>query len=930
MRLLARIPGGEVELSGGLTLDGKQFDGRLKIEGDRLDQFVSSLGSVSGSSGNLSGQPTAFVLDARLQRRGVTGSLVSRKLQVGQSQGAIQTSLTFGDKMHLAGKVTLSRLALAEWLDVRFSAPQTAAGTGKTATTPLAADLEMAIGSVDWNGETIQRIDASVRARDGVIDMYRFQALLPGGGGLRASARYRKGHTEGSYSLKGGNGRPLLGWFGLPVENFSAERFAVVQLVGDFSSRGTVWNASVKDGKLDTTGFSLEASGDTAGPAGTPIVAKLRVDALDLDRYMPTGKRDKPAATSDKAMMPAVQLGLSAGQLVYRQQVFAGIQADMSLSGKGVKFDGTSARAFGQGKLEMHGAITDIQALTGLDITATATKVSGRQLARMASVPQANVPRRLQGALDAEVAIKGGESGGYDLALQAAMPEGGTFTALGKMTLKEAGGPDIDLQGVLRDRVAAPWARDVKFAMDKAAGGIDLIYSISRAGGKDRFKASGTVADGRLVMDGAGSGGASQIRIRYDRDSLQGISDQLSRQLGAKTVAEPLAMKGVIAVSADEVRFSDMDIALGDTRLTGMLGQQNTGLVDGQLVLTGLVWDGGPEDDTASQLWSDEPFDFGILADQRGRISLKLEKSRLYGQRLDATTIYIGLDEGTINLRADEASLNDAPMQMQAQVRTQKGLGLDAQADIASLDLKALMKSLAGIAPVSGTGKVKLALQGEGRSPKAFVASLDGSLHSSGRAGSLDFINVLALANKVRSARSGRDIIAGIGQSMAGGITSYANLDIAIDIRDGMADMTGFDAVGNWGKLSLAGVTNLVAFTTDLKGQLQLDSPPDAPPVPVRYRGALAGPKASWKTDILQNFVMSGISRRLRSDLFKQAKKQQEDGQATQSPGEAATSTALGFIRLIQKKRAEEAARKKAEAEAAAAKKKQDEEAGGK
>eukprot|EP00657_Telonema_sp_P-1_P010444 TRINITY_DN488_c0_g1_i3.p1 TRINITY_DN488_c0_g1~~TRINITY_DN488_c0_g1_i3.p1 ORF type:complete len:168 (+),score=44.99 TRINITY_DN488_c0_g1_i3:173-676(+) len=123
-------------------------------------------------------------------------------------------------------------------------------------------------------------------------------------------------------------------------------------------------------------------------------------------------------------------------------------------------------------------------------------------------------------------------------------------------------------------------------------------------------------------------------------------------------------------------------------------------------------------------------------------------------------------------------------------------------------------------------------------------------------------------------------------------------------IRDsdgGVALVETLSASGPWGALSLDGQVNFSESLMDLKGQLNLTSPQDAPVIPVKYSGSLNNPSTNWTSRALESFVIAGIERRIRTSLFKeQENREATTGEAANNPAGEVFSRAFGFLNNLK------------------------------
>jgi hypothetical protein len=104
----------------------------------------------------------------------------------------------------------------------------------------------------------------------------------------------------------------------------------------------------------------------------------------------------------------------------------------------------------------------------------------------------------------------------------------------------------------------------------------------------------------------------------------------------------------------------------------------------------------------------------------------------------------------------------------------------------------------------------------------------------------------------------------------------------------------------------------------DVKGALALANPVDAPVIPVNYRGSLNAPAGNWQSRALERFVLAGIERRLRSNIFKGFEQTAKTNPQAKpkSAGSAVFESAFGLLSQLQKKQQQKKAeqeKKKAE-----------------
>jgi hypothetical protein len=281
--------------------------------------------------------------------------------------------------------------------------------------------------------------------------------------------------------------------------------------------------------------------------------------------------------------------------------------------------------------------------------------------------------------------------------------------------------------------------------------GLDPIITVGQGPGELTLNAKGPArgemrVDGRLTAGGLEASAKGSARVFADnpaatlRVSVARADAAPLRGIGGTREPLPVTFAGRMALSAQDLRLSDVDASVGETTLRGQLamtlgslhrveGEVEADTVAGPGLIAAVIGMPAPADSHgAAWAWAEDPFGDGAFGNFAGKLALKLRRVELM-PRLTAREFHATLRLGRNELAFDDMAGVVAGGRLSGTLSFHAGDdGLTAHGKIALAGVEAasLLRAQAR-PPVTGSLGVSLDVQGAGLSPVALIGSLHGS-----------------------------------------------------------------------------------------------------------------------------------------------------------------------------------------------------------
>ncbi len=952
--LSGRFPSGPFEVDGRIVHQGQSLDistrrqpllrrdgssFRLVIDGEGLSLETSGREEADGTLSmrfqlSADSAPTVFrhldpghqaevppiplAVDLSLSGTAPNYDVTVRLLQVGRSQGRFTGRLTGGlddsQAVDLSGALALGVLDIGELRQFEPYLFSTAEGQQDgSGTAALTATLDVTAEQISLQAQSeaamAQQLEAQLELFRTGARLNEFQALLPGASRLALRgqiADFSAPVFAGDAQIETSRLSDLAAAFGASLpEGLETGRLSTLQASADVEADANSWTMTDLVGQLDTSQFSGTVSGNWQN--AVPGRIDIRADRVNADAYLggvATG------ADGDSACGPATclrglsgvrsDISLRVGALRVFAQDFADVTLRARADGDELAVETLTARG-GEGRIDSTVTLRDLSS----EPAVTAILRAEKWPVNLALWQKTGLPSELRpSGIQAELRLNGSLNAprlGVDL------QNGDDLVAFtGTVQLDTPGNLQLEGRGSVRHRDIAPLGAEFGLTPTRAIS-VDATaeFDWSQEGGFDRLEMSGALggARGQLALAAAPQN-ALAGRISIDHPRLGTLADALGTHLVLVSKDAPLSVSaGVVLQDAQRWTVNDIQAAIGVANIEGALqfdGTELSGRINlAQVQLTSLTSDLG----SASNDTSTTDVDLSDIA-----LEINAENVLALGQRLDAPNIALSHTDGqwTFALGPD-ARVNQAPATAQLTYNNVSSeLGLRGQLNQVSLE--GALNALGLPVSVNGTANLDMDLRG-GLNPSVHpLAGLRGRAEVSGSDVTLAFIDVPGLVSDIESSENFADFLKGLDGRLRRNRSLAKTFEAAFALETGTILVERAVATLVQGTLDLDGQLNLPSDRVALKGQLQLNTPPNAPPIALAYEGSLANPASTFVTDQFEKLVFSRILRRTRGTLFsEQNARESASGEALSSPGLMIFRSAKGVLDAIGRKQKQEA-----------------------
>jgi AsmA protein len=226
-----------------------------------------------------------------------------------------------------------------------------------------------------------------------------------------------------------------------------------------------------------------------------------------------------------------------------------------------------------------------------------------------------------------------------------------------------------------------------------------------------------------------------------------------------------------------------------------------------------------------SRDWNRQAFDLQGLSLFDLDMRLSAAKASIGATKLGRTAIGANLRGGKLMLSVGEAQVYGGVLKGSLGIeRADAAVDIKSQFSFTDIDLQAGASEMFGFKNLSGRGNLNFTLQASGSSTFALAQSVAGTAALTGRDGAITGFNVEQLLRRLE-----RRPLSGAGNFRSGN-TPFDTLNIALNIKDGIATAENARVEGPTARLLLNGTASIPARDYDLKGVASLMSAGDAPP----------------------------------------------------------------------------------------------------
>lgn len=697
---------------------------------------------------------------------------------------------------------------------------------------PIPTQVGFGVDSLTLGGGSLQNIRGDIEFGRGTMTVTGFEARAPGFTQVQASGRLDKAGDQLSFAgpvdVSSTDPRAFFDWLEakpgaspLPARPvrfrgevaLGAERIAISGLQAEFDRKSFAGDIDYRFAQ---------------GAEPARLAAALRAEDFDLDAWMDTAGAVKALADFDKpddvslalafkrlrvagldASGADMRVSLKAGALAIETLKIADLDG-MAIDGKG-RLD-TRAQS---GSVTFDLALRDPKVLTALAKRAPAALAEPLQRAALLAAPG-----KLAGSIAIEPSGRGADTRAN---ISLAGPLGATALRLKSVLSGQWSAPaqaDIAIEGALD-------AGDVN-ALLKLAAAERVVFVPQQPGTYSlalKGKLDGDMSlDTRVVsanLDARASGTIRPFADDARRASLDitvGKADVMLEAAGGKTV--PVALRTRLLSDALGFRLDDLSATVAGSALRGRLALAYADVpnVDGELradtidvgglfaAATGIARVAKGE-----RRWGETPFALPALPKLTGQMQISAAQAllapSLQVSKFRSALRFAGAD---VAVEGIEGELLGGRLSGEMTVRRGgDGLGLQGRIAVADADATQLLFG-DGAAPLTGQAGLTLRFEGQGRTPRALVGSLNGSGTLTLQHARIAALDPKVFATAMHSVDQGlpidaprvRDIA---GRALDAGPLAVAQAEATLSIATGVARIDTFNARTDGAELTALG-----------------------------------------------------------------------------------------------------------------------------
>ncbi|HEX3499447.1 MAG TPA: AsmA family protein [Stellaceae bacterium] len=871
--------GGPAHAAGGLTLRGTHVDFELDI--DRIAErmpFRLALDLPAKTHLLINGDATApsggaltldakatltgedFAAFARLAHRPMPAALArpftaAATLAGSTAELRVEALDVVLDDMHATGALRIAAtspasisltLALNQ-LNLDRPASAAAPSAGADAAAPFApslpADLsgqiDLTLGALRWHGGIIRDARLQATLDHGAIDIPRLVAALPGGSGLslngRLDAASGQRQFRGAVELDSDNLRALLDWLGMSTGAIPADRLRKLTL----SSQFTALPDRVEIGSVDLTidATRLTGAATVALRQRVAIGARLAIDQLNLDAYLPAVSPDNPAQAprQDQAQNAARDQAANGYTLL-----FDGFDANIDAAIDTLTWRGQPARGVHLAATLQDGALTLRQA-TIADIAGATATASG--------------------------ALSGSGESGWHAAIALQGPE---IAHLVRLVA-----PDSAASLLL----SGPFTAKTDIAGER--GGIAVDLDLAALGGRARI--TGEIADSvDLGIEVAHPSFAALMRnvvagyqpAGGDPGAVK-LAGRLSETKGLLSAREMTLSVGGLTIEGDAIfeRRSGRpkltaDLRFGELALDRFLPvRQTAALVPSSVVppTRPPLWlaqagAAAVPPGAAARRWSREPFSLAALGLIDSDVTLSGEAFSWGKWRIERPIAVLALAGGRLRLDQLSGGLFGGTIDASGELAAADG---QAKLNLAMhhAALEQALQQIAGSGGLAGRADVDIGLATSGLSATELADHLQGNLTLASRDGTIAGIDLPAINARLNEGRGAIDL-PGLVRGLSGGRTRYHSLDGTFRIADGIMRSDDLRLAAEAAEGRADATLDLPKWLIHSHLELRLTEHAAAPPLGATLDGAIDAPHIVFDVNALEGYLLQRGSGR--------------------------------------------------------------------
>ena len=888
-----------------------------------------------------------FSLRARLAASLEEAAFNEMLITLGETRASGAVSAAYADGVQLDLALALNRVDIDQWIATAESEtrppvasrdddePSTTDASAGALVLPkdLSGSINVQVEALAYNGGIVRQLSLSATMLDGVVNVSRAAALLPGGSDVTVSGSLAAvdgaPRFEGRLEAASDNLRALIAWLAVDTAAIPTDRLRKAIIGANFDVTPTVARIEGIDLRLDSS--RLTGEGSFRFGERPAISADLEVDRLNADAYRPP--REPGSATTDPAASSEVtgapiegplsgaeafdaDLKLRVGELTYNRTPARGLMVDVSLSGGVLVLREASIQDIGGAAVTISGRA---EGLSGTPVIAGTVEIAAENPDRLfqflhieSPAPAARLgPLRVSGAFEAKA-----ETLAVDLEGTAA---GTRVRMRGDIGVALAGAP-MNLSIELTSRSLAPLIGQLTPVIGEGMDGAVAITG-TIAGPPEALEVAlhADLAGARVSIGGTVSAAeptAFDLALEIEHPDLTGFLDGLG--LDYRPAAVNLGgfeLKGVVRGDANTLAISDIAGSVGPVAVIGAL---EVGLggerprVSGELRTSEIIADlflpvpgsaiervaaaeAAPSEVEGGQgRWSTDAIELGWMDIIDGDIAVSSSAIDYGHYRFREPSLRLVLQDGALEIAPLTGTLYGGAVELRARLEDAAIPTIALSLRLDNADLEQALIENADIDRVTGRLALSAELSARGSSQLELIGALSGNGRFSASDGTIRGIDLGRLSNRLERLNEITDYLGLLRASLSGGTTAYSAAGGSFQISDGIIRSDDLKMSLDSATAEGKGVVDLPRWLIDLRTRARLIEHPDAPTLGLDLSGSLDSPRRDLRTSDLEAYLATRLGGSVLRKLLP-------DSLTTDAPteGDAVETLLRGLLKRL-------------------------------
>lgn len=268
-----------------------------------------------------------------------------------------------------------------------------------------------------------------------------------------------------------------------------------------------------------------------------------------------------------------------------------------------------------------------------------------------------------------------------------------------------------------------------------------------------------------------------------------------------------------------------------------------------------------------SDRWSHKPIDLSALKSLDAEVQFTCPSIRTETLEYKNAQGSLRIANGVLEIPGIQAGVFGGSASLKARVSTQQGQPIDIKASIKNANLHDIAPKEGRIRLSQGILNTNIELSTQGGSEFEYVKNLSGTALVHATNGKIQGFDLQKLVGKLKNVNTLNGFADLVGRSFEGGTTSFTDLKINWDIKDGIARIAHFDAGIPGLSSQVEGKVNLPAYNVNITSQFSFTDLKNFPPIHVRFYGSLDNIQKDIDSKALQNYMVQNVFSSVLKDI---------------------------------------------------------------